>query len=112
MSRATGHPVSSRSWSSTITLNAQPVLLVYQVYILKCSDSSYYVGQTTDSNTRLKAHATGTSAIWTRNRLPVRLMYLEEHLDRTSAMRREKQIKSWSRIKKERLFSQLTNKII
>ena len=45
------------------------------VYILKCSDGSYYVGHTVDLRGRLQAHNAGGAAAWTASRIPVRLVY-------------------------------------
>jgi putative endonuclease len=74
------------------------------VYILKCSDDSYYTGSTIDILQRIAEHNQGAGANYTRKRLPVKLMYQEEfnHID--DAFAREKQIQGWSRVKKEALI--------
>jgi putative endonuclease len=82
----------------------------FVVYILYCSDKSYYVGQTNDLRRRLSDHRSGQAAHWTARRLPVALIYIEIHENRLSAMRREKQIKGWSRAKKEKLITALWEK--
>ena len=74
------------------------------VYILVCSDGSFYVGYTTDVQRRLESHNDGTGARHTRDHRPIRLAYSEFHPTRTAAMRRERQIKGWSHAKKEALI--------
>ena len=73
----------------------------YYVYILKCNDGSYYVGFTHDLLTRVKYHYLGEGAIYTRKRLPVKLVFYLEFLNKYDALNAEKQIKSWSRKKKK-----------
>lgn len=75
----------------------------YFVYILLCSDSSYYTGWTTDPERRLKQHNNGTASRYTRIRRPVHLVHLEQHPDRSSAMKREAAIKNKGRQAKERI---------
>ena len=74
------------------------------VYILLCSDGSYYVGSTHDLMARVRAHEEGKGCRYTAQRLPVRLVYSEAHHTESSAVRRERQIKRWSRAKKEALI--------
>jgi putative endonuclease len=73
-------------------------------YILACSDGSFYTGWTTDPERRVRQHNCGTGARYTRCRRPVRLAYVEEHPDRSSAMRREYKIKQMGRKAKEKLI--------
>lgn len=73
-------------------------------YILECSDGTYYTGWTTDPARRVRQHNAGRGARYTRSRLPVRLVYVEELPDQASAMKRERVIKSLSRLQKEKLF--------
>ncbi len=75
------------------------------VYILRCSDGSYYTGSTTDLELRLEQHKAGLGANYTHKRLPVTLVYTEEYLRIDDAFYREKQIQGWSRKKKEALIS-------
>jgi len=75
-------------------------------YILECSDGTYYTGWTTDPERRLCQHNRGSGARYTRSRRPVRLVYVEEQPDRSSAMRREVQIKRMSREVKGKLIKQ------
>ena len=77
----------------------------YAVYILICSDQSYYTGYTNNVRRRLSDHSIGIAATWTLKRLPVHLAYCEIHPNLLSANRREKQIKGWNRKKKEKLIT-------
>lgn len=72
-------------------------------YILECSDGSYYTGWTADPERRLRQHNRGNGARYTRSRLPVKVVYMEQQPDRSSAMRREFQIKRMGRKEKEKL---------
>lgn len=70
------------------------------VYMLRCSDDSLYVGSTRSLYTRLFQHEAGMGASYTRDRLPVELVWHEEHENVALAFSREKQIQSWSRAKR------------
>jgi len=74
------------------------------MYILKCSDSSYYTGSTKDMEKRLWQHENGEGANHTKVRLPVTLVYVEQYDRVEEAFAREKQIQGWSRKKKEALI--------
>jgi putative endonuclease len=77
----------------------------YTVYILECSDGSYYTGVTNDLDRRLWEHETGfNTRCYTFKRRPVILKYQETTTDVKQAILWEKQIKGWSRKKKEALF--------
>ncbi len=73
---------------------------MYQLYILQCSDKSLYTGITNDLDSRLKAHRSGEGSKYVRSRLPFKLVYVEDHKNRSEASKREYEIKSWSRKKK------------
>ena len=75
------------------------------VYILRCSDGSYYTGRTTDIQKRIGEHATGQASQWTRRRLPIELVFQQEMPDENTAFQAERQIKSWSKAKKEALIT-------
>ncbi len=81
------------------------------MYILKCSDDSYYVGSTVDLQTRLAQHHAGEGANHTRKRLPVELVYYEEYQRIDEAFYREKQIQGWRREKKEALINGESDKL-
>jgi putative endonuclease len=75
------------------------------VYILECADGSYYTGFTLDLDGRMTLHQAGRASRYTRSRLPVRLVYSEICSSRSSAMRRERQIKQLPRVKKAELVN-------
>lgn len=62
-------------------------------YMVQCVDGSYYTGWTTDPERRVREHNRGQGSYYTRVRRPVKLVYLEEHPDRSAAMSREYAIK-------------------
>jgi putative endonuclease len=76
----------------------------YWVYILKCSDGSYYTGSTRNLDLRVRQHMLGTVASYAKSRLPVDLVYAESCDSPRQAKAWEKQIKGWSRAKKEALI--------
>ncbi len=73
-------------------------------YIVECADGTYYTGWTVDPERRVATHNQGRGARYTRMRLPVRLVYVEEQPDRTAAMKRERAIKRMTREGKRKLF--------
>lgn len=75
------------------------------MYILQCSDGTYYTGSTKDLERRLEQHQAGEGADHTKSRLPVELVYYEEYDRIDEAFYREKQVQGWSRRKKEALIS-------
>jgi len=72
-------------------------------YILECADGTFYTGWTTDPERRVSQHNKGVGAKYTSLRRPVKLVYLEQHPDRTSAMKREIAIKKMKRAQKNKL---------
>jgi putative endonuclease len=74
------------------------------LYILRCSDNSYYTGSTNDIELRMMQHHAGEACNYTMERLPVELIYLESYDRIDDAFNREKQIQKWSRAKKEALI--------
>ena len=74
------------------------------MYILLCSDGSYYTGSTKYLENRLEEHHNGEGANHTKKHLPVKLIYYEEYSRIDEAFHREKQIQGWSRKKKEALI--------
>ncbi|MCC6238405.1 MAG: GIY-YIG nuclease family protein [Dehalococcoidia bacterium] len=75
------------------------------VYMLRCADDSYYVGHTDDLERRVASHEEGAVAGYTRARRPVTLVWSDETTTRLEALEVERQIKGWSRRKKELLAS-------
>ncbi|GIW78195.1 MAG: UPF0213 protein [Gemmatales bacterium] len=78
----------------------------WYVYILKCADGSLYTGATTDLTRRLCEHLAGQASRYTRGRLPVQLVYYEKHPNRSSAFRREAEIKKLDCKSKQILVSE------
>jgi len=70
------------------------------MYILECSDGSYYVGSTRDLPHRLSQHESGQGAEYTRRRLPVKLVFSAEFDRVEEAYSWEKQVQNWSRAKR------------
>jgi putative endonuclease len=81
------------------------------VYILRCSDNSYYVGSTNNLELRISQHQEGLGSQYTRNRLPVELIYTEEFQTVAEAFYREKQIQGWSKCKREALIKGLFDQL-
>ncbi len=73
---------------------------MYFLYIIKCADGSLYTGITTNVERRFSEHKSGKGGHYTRSRNVVRVVYTEQHSDRSSALKREIQIKSWRGKKK------------
>ena len=69
-------------------------------YLLKCNDETLYCGISNDVNKRVANHNKGRGAKYTKNRLPVQLVYVEECCDKSSAAKREYQIKKLNRAAK------------
>lgn len=80
--------------------------MAYFVYLLECSDGSYYCGYTDDLEKRVDQHNKGDGAKYTRSKMPVRLIYSEKCKDKSNALKREHEIKKMSRKKKESLVRQ------
>ena len=79
------------------------------VYMVECADKTLYTGWTTDVERRLKAHNSGRGARYTRERGPVRVVYVEEVPDRRAALKRELAIKRLARAQKLKLIYQGLN---
>lgn len=79
-------------------------LLSWYIYIVRCRDGTLYTGITTDLDRRIKDHNRGTGSKYTASRRPVKLVYSEPHPDRSSALKREAQIKRFTRREKENLI--------
>jgi putative endonuclease len=80
---------------------------MWYVYILKCSDDTFYTGITKDLEKRLKEHnSSKLGAKYTQGRRPVSLIYSAEQKDRSTALKEEYRIKSLTREKKLQLVEQ------
>ena len=78
----------------------------YYCYIVECADGTYYTGWTTDPARRLRQHAAGRGARYTRAHRPMRLVFVEPQPDRASAMRRELALKAMPRSRKQALIAE------
>ncbi len=74
--------------------------MTWLCYILRCADDTLYTGITNDLAKRLAAHNAGTAAKYTKTRIPVEVVFVENCADRSAALKRELQIKSLKRPEK------------
>ena len=77
---------------------------MYFVYLIECSDGSIYTGITTDVDRRFLEHQKGSGGHYTRSKGVSRILYAESHTDKSSALKREFEIKGWTRAKKLRIL--------
>ena len=84
----------------------------WQVYIILCSDDTLYTGITTDLQRRFAQHSSGRGAKYFRGRRPVKVVYQESGHSRSSAGRREFEIKRLARAEKRILILSGTNELI
>jgi predicted GIY-YIG superfamily endonuclease len=75
------------------------------VYVVRCADGTLYIGRTADLVDRLRRHNDGTACAFTARRRPVILVYSEDHQNVEAASARERQLKGWTRRKKEALIA-------
>ena len=78
---------------------------MFYVYILKCGDGSFYCGYTNDVEKRFEKHKSGKGAKYTRSRLPLEIVYVEELETKSDALKREYAIKNMTRSQKEKLVA-------
>ncbi|MEA1928441.1 MAG: GIY-YIG nuclease family protein [Candidatus Auribacterota bacterium] len=76
----------------------------WYVYIVRCRDGQLYTGITTNLDRRVEEHNRGIGCKYTASRRPVKLVHAEPQPDRSAALKREAEIKSWPRSHKERLL--------
>lgn len=74
------------------------------VYILLCEDGSLYTGYSNNVENRFHDHRNGKGGYYTRSHKPVKLIYQEQFETQSEALKRERQIKGWSREKKIRIL--------
>ena len=77
---------------------------MYYVYVLLCEDASFYTGISNNPDQRFKDHAIGKGGRYTRLHKPLKRIYLEQIGSRSDALKREAQIKGWTREKKIRIL--------
>ena len=80
--------------------------MIYYVYILQTQDGSYYTGTTKNLKDRLKRHRRRRGAKFTKGKGTAQLVYFEEHPSLAAAMKRERQIKDFSRRRKQHLLNE------
>ena len=78
----------------------------WYLYLLRCRDGSLYCGITTDVQKRLEQHRSGKGAKYTRGRAPLELVYTEECVDHSTALKRELAVKALPREEKLKLIEQ------
>ena len=80
-------------------------MITFFIYMLRCSDSSYYIGHTDNIEKRISEHKQGTyPCCYTKSRLPVEVVFVQGFSSRHEAFIAERQMKKWSRAKKEALI--------
>ena len=79
----------------------------WQVYIVRCADETFYTGITNNVPSRVDTHNAGKGAKYTKNRLPVLLVYQENVDDKSHALKREREIKKLSRLQKSNLINSM-----
>jgi predicted GIY-YIG superfamily endonuclease len=75
------------------------------VYIVRCKDGSLYTGYAKDPAARAERHNTGKGAKYTAGRRPVTLVFTQKFRSLSRALKREHELKQWTRAKKEALLS-------
>lgn len=80
---------------------------MWYVYILLCEDGSLYTGFSDDPERRFFEHKNGKGGHYTSSHKPIRIVYTELLPSKSEALKREKQIKGWSREKKIRVLNLL-----
>ena len=76
----------------------------YDIYVLQDAAGAYYVGYTSDLAVRVRAHETGRGGFHTKKLISPKLVYSESQTNLESALKRERQLKGWSRAKKHALI--------
>ena len=78
---------------------------MWYVYVLKCSDGSFYTGATSDLKKRFIDHKRGKGGRYTRSHKPIKIVYSERLSSKSQALKKELEIKSWSKQKKIRILN-------
>ncbi|MBX7460171.1 GIY-YIG nuclease family protein [Qipengyuania huizhouensis] len=79
--------------------------MTFFTYLLRCNDGSYYAGHTEDLDLRLAQHRNGAFGGYSAKRLPVEMVWSQDFPTREEAFNAERQLKGWSRAKKEALIA-------
>jgi len=80
-------------------------MAIYYFYLARCKDNTLYAGYCANIKDRETKHNKGEGAKYTKSRRPIKIVYFEKFSTRSGAMKREAEIKSWSKIKKENLIT-------
>jgi putative endonuclease len=80
---------------------------MYHLYIIECDDQSLYTGITTDLKRRFEEHKNKKGGHYTSSKKVLKIVYTEEYPDRSSALKREAEIKGWNRNKKLELIKSI-----
>lgn len=78
--------------------------MIYYTYIIICSNNKYYVGHTHNLEQRFDRHLHKSGAKFTSQNKPIKIVWSQEFNNEIESIQRERQIKGWSRIKKEKLI--------
>ena len=81
------------------------IMNYFYLYILQCSDNSYYVGHTDNIEKRVAEHNSNQYQCYTSTRLPIKVVFTQQFTSRDEVIIAEQRIKNWSRQKKEALIS-------
>jgi putative endonuclease len=80
--------------------------MAYFCYIVECADGTYYTGLSTDPDRRAKVHNAGRGARYTRQRRPVKLIYIEPVESHSAALKRERALKAMDHQRKKKLANE------
>ncbi len=78
---------------------------MYFIYILLCTDGSYYIGSTNNVEKRFKDHLDGKGARYTKSHQPKKVVYQEKFSTKSEALRREAELKKWTKAQKQALIN-------
>jgi len=78
---------------------------MYCVYVLLCADMSLYTGITNNLERRFEEHKNKKGGRYTRSHIAKKIIYIEEQMTKSAALKREKQIKGWPREKKIKVLN-------
>jgi putative endonuclease len=101
--RRTGIPLPLAAGNIIVLAMSETEQKLWYFYLARCCDGSLYSGIAVDPVKRMEVHNSGKGARYTRSRLPVLMVYSEPQPDQSSALKREAEVRKWSRKKKEEL---------
>jgi predicted GIY-YIG superfamily endonuclease len=73
---------------------------MWYIYVLLCQDESLYTGISPDPQKRFQDHCSGKGSRYTRSHKPIKIVYLKKQKNKSQALKRELEIKSWVREEK------------